>query len=225
MSDQPLTLEDTSLLVQLDDQMAAVNARARQSLVQITSGTGWHKGSGAGTIWHSDGLIVTNAHVIARGRVQVTLPDGQVLPARVLAADEDLDLAALQVEASDLPPINLGNSKSLRPGQWVTAVGHPWGVLGASTSGIVIGAGREFPELVAQGREWIAVSLHMRPGHSGGPLLDAEGNVVGINTMITGPDVGFAIPVDVIKAFLKAALGRDEEPIHESSHTHREGLI
>jgi S1-C subfamily serine protease len=78
--------------------------------------------------------------------------------------------------------------------------------LGAVTGGVVIGMGGQLPELPQTGRDWLAVNLHMRPGHSGGPLVDVRGRLVGVNTMITGPDVGFAVPVHVVKAFLKEAL-------------------
>ncbi|MBI5667526.1 MAG: trypsin-like peptidase domain-containing protein [Chloroflexi bacterium] len=197
---------DNNLLQQLNDALANTIDAVRASLVQIVNG----RGAGAGTIWHADGLIVTNAHVV-RGRhgLNVVLPDGRRLPADVIAYDEALDLAALSVPASGLPTIELGDSRQLKPGQWVMAVGHPWGVLGAVTSGVVIGVGAQLPEVgqVQPGREWLALDLHMRPGHSGGPVVDADGRLVGINTMITGPDVGFAIPVHTVKGFLKAALG------------------
>jgi S1-C subfamily serine protease len=196
----------STLLEQLNDAAANRIAQVRASLVQISNG----RGAGAGTIWHRDGLIVTNAHVI-RGRHQLsaTLPDGRKLAAQIIAADDSLDLAALSIEASDLPTIAIGDSRGLKPGQWVMAVGHPWGVTGAVTAGVVIGTGNNLPEVnqMQPGREWIALSLHMRPGHSGGPLIDSAGRLVGINTMITGPDVGFAIPVHTVKAFLKDRLG------------------
>lgn len=197
---------DKNLLQQLNDALAGTVDAVRASLVQIVNG----RGAGAGTIWHSDGLIVTNAHVV-RGRhhLYAVLPDGRKLPATIIAYDEMLDLAALAVDADGLPTITPGDSRQLQPGQWVMAVGHPWGVLNAVTSGVVIGVGAQLPEVgqMQPGREWIALDLHMRPGHSGGPVVDAAGRLVGINTMITGPDVGFAIPVHVVKAFLKAALG------------------
>jgi serine protease Do len=126
----------------------------------------------------------------------------------VLAFDPDNDLAALSVMADDLPTIELGKSHDLRPGHWVMAVGHPWGVSGAVTGGIVIGTGKNLPGIPGGHRDWIAVSLHMRPGHSGGPLVDNEGRLVGINTMIAGPDVGFAIPLHTVKRFLKRSLTR-----------------
>jgi len=137
------------------------------------------------------------------------LPDGRRLPARLLAADPDRDLAALSVDATDLPTIEIGDSRQVRPGQWVMAVGHPWGIQGSVTSGVVIGSGDALPEM-RPGRDWIALSLHMRPGHSGGPLVDSQARLIGINTMITGPDVGFAIPVQTVKLFLKEALGSRE---------------
>ncbi len=177
--------------------------RVRGSLVQVRNG----RGAGAGTIWHPDGLIVTNAHVV-QGHAQLTavLPDGRTLPAQVIAFDAARDLAALAVEADGLPTIEVGDSRALKPGQWVMAVGHPWGVLGAVTAGVVIGVGAGLGDLPSS-REWIALALHLRPGHSGGPLVDAAGRLVGINTLITGPDVGYAIPSQTVIAFLKETLG------------------
>lgn len=192
------------MLERLNADMARAVEQACRALVQIRNG---RSGTGAGTIWHPDGLILTNAHVAGRRGLQVTLPDGRSLPARVLAHDPDRDIAALDIEASDLPVIELGDSRRLRPGQWLLAVGHPWGVAGAATAGVVAGTGRNLPEMPLSGRDWIAVSLHLRPGHSGGPLVDARGCLVGINTMMAGPDLGLAVPVHEAKAFLKEALG------------------
>ncbi len=193
----------SSLFAQINAALADITALAKGSLVEINTGMG----GGAGTIWHSDGLIITNAHVInRRGEIYVKLPDGTTLPANLLAIDPLRDIAALSIEAHDLPTIELGKSKELRAGQFVTAIGHPFGVRGAATSGIVIGTGSDdLPEMIT-GREWVMVSLHLRPGHSGGALVDATGRLVGINTVMTGPDVGGAVPVDVVKQFLKATL-------------------
>jgi S1-C subfamily serine protease len=195
--------ETLSWLQSLNDGLANTVERVHRSLVQISNG----RGAGAGTIWHTDGLIITNAHVVhGHHNLHVTLPDGRKLPSQVIAFDRESDLAALSVQADELPTIELGDSRLLKPGQWVMAVGHPWGVQGAITSGVVIGTGANLPD-VPPGREWIALDLHMRPGHSGGPLVDSAGRLVGINTMITGPDVGFAIPVQAVKSFLKQTLG------------------
>jgi S1-C subfamily serine protease len=110
------------------------------------------------------------------------------------------------VEAANLPTIELGNSQQLRPGDWVMALGHPWGVLGAATAGIVIDIGQP-PEMPRYRGKLIQVSLHLRPGHSGGPMVDVRSRLVGINTMIAGPEVGLAIPLHTVKEFLQETLG------------------
>ena len=202
----------SAVLEQLNLEVGAVVDRVRQSLVQVHNG---RRGAGSGAIWHREGLIVTNAHVVSgphgpKSELRVTLPDGKALPARLLARDDERDLAALLVEAKELTPIELGTSRGLQPGQWVLAVGYPWGVAGAATAGIVIGTGEDLPETPAPAREWIAVSLGLRPGHSGGPLVDVQGRLVGVNTMMAGPEVGMAVPVHVVKEFLRRELGSEE---------------
>jgi serine protease Do len=192
-----------SLLMQLNTEMSAAIERVQRSLVEIKNG---HGGVGAGTIWHPEGLIVTNAHVVGRRRLDVTLADGRTMPARLLAHDAGLDLAALKVDASDLPTIELGRSTRLQPGQWVMALGHPWGVSGAVTAGVIIGLGPH-PEGIMSRRHLIQINLPLRPGHSGGPLVDARARLVGINTMMNGPEVGLAVPVHEAKRFLQRALG------------------
>lgn len=196
-----------NIIERLNHDMDRVVERVWRSLVQIRNGVG----AGAGTVWHPDGLIVTNAHVLGAHGLSVILSDGRVLPARVLAADRAHDVAALAVDASGLPPISLGDSRRLKPGQWVTAVGHPWGVTGAATAGVVTGSGVALPEAPGLGREWIATDLHLRPGHSGGPLVDSEGRLVGINTIMAGPNAGMAVPVHVIVRFLQQTLGTRAE--------------
>jgi S1-C subfamily serine protease len=198
-----------SVLQALNTEMADVAENVRRSLVHVLSAG---RGVGAGTIWHSDGLIVTNAHVVGNGALQVVLPDGQTLPARLLAKDNEHDLAALAVEAHNLPTVQVGDSRRLQAGQWVMAVGHPWGVAGAVTAGVVIGAGNQWPEMPMPNHDWVAVNLQLRPGNSGGPLVDVQGRVIGINTIMTGLEAGAAVPVDVVKTFLKQALGSSGDP-------------
>lgn len=202
----------SAVLEQLNLGVGDVVDRVRRSLVQVHNGG---RGAGSGAIWHREGLIITNAHVVSdsgrrhgkKGELRVTLPDGTTLPARLLARDEDRDVAALLVEAKELTPIELGTSRDLQPGRWVLAIGYPWGVAGAATAGIVIGAGEDLPGTPSPAREWIAVSLELRPGHSGGPLVDDQGRLIGINTMMAGPEVGMAVPVHVVKEFLRQELG------------------
>jgi len=197
-----MEVEVSDLLQQLNEAMSNVVERVRRSLVEIRNG----RGAGAGTIWRADGIIVTNAHVVGRQGFQVVLADGQKLAARLLAQDRDHDLAVLSVEATGLPAIEAGNSRELKPGQWVLAMGHPWGVAGAVTAGAVIDVGIPVEQSPARG-EFIQVGLPLRPGHSGGPLVDTQGRLVGLNTMISGPGVGLAIPQHVIKIFLDEVFG------------------
>ena len=199
------------VLDRLNGQMAAVIDNARRSLVQVHNG---RRGNGAGTILHPDGLIVTNAHVVQGrsprgGSPQITLADGRTMPGRLLAYDEKRDLAAVQIEATSLPVITLGNGDGLRAGQMVVALGHPWGVIGATTAGMVIAVGRPVQGLPFDG-DLIQVGCRLRPGHSGGPMVDGEGRLVGINTMIAGPEVGLAVPIHTVKRFLKESLGSPE---------------
>jgi S1-C subfamily serine protease len=193
----------SDLIKRLNDELGQTANTAASSLVQISNG--W-RGHGAGIVVHPEGLILTNGHVMRRDSVKVTLSDGRTLPARLLARYKDHDLALLRVDAADLPAIALGASKNLRAGEWVIALGHPWGVPGAATAGVVIGVGDALPERPNFGAEWLAVDLHLRPGHSGGPIVDSAGRLVGVNTVMAGPDVGLAIPVDVVKRFMKEAL-------------------
>ena len=195
----------SAVLPQLNVAMESLVERVGHNLVRVHNGKG---GAGAGTIWHPDGLILTNAHVATPGPLQVTLPEGSTVRAEIMAYNMGQDLAALTVDATDLPTIELGESRLLQPGQWVLALGHLWGVIGAATAGVVIGIGTpEWDRSPIPGGDWIAVGLQLRPGYSGGPLVDIQGRLVGINTMMTGPGLGVAVPVHAAKAFLKNALG------------------
>jgi len=196
-------MDAPGFMTTIQGDLGAVADMARASLVQIRD---VGQGAGSGTIWDDEGLIVTNAHVARGRRVDVRLPGGRRSAAKVLAADPYRDLAVLRVEADGFPGLVPGSSRSLRPGELVIAVGHPWGVEGGTTLGAVIGVGADLPENPAPGRELIALSLQLRPGHSGGPLVDVQGRLVGICAMMAGPEVGLAIPVDVVRDFLKSCL-------------------
>ncbi len=118
----------------LAEEFAAVAERLCRSTVQVLTGTG----VGSGVIWHPDGLIITNAHVASGSRTTVKLLDGRVFEAAVTARDLERDLAALKVEAVDLPAANVGDSDALRVGQLVLAIGNPLGLVGALTTGYYI---------------------------------------------------------------------------------------
>ncbi len=196
-----------NILQQLNAEMTGAVRQARASLVRVTNGG---SGAGAGAIWNAEGLILTNAHVVHDAHPSITLPDGRSLPAGIVALDAERDLALLSVKARGLPALELGDSRAVRPGEWVFAVGHPWGIAGAVTSGVVIGVGKDLPDMEATrrgpAREWLMASLVLRPGNSGGPLVDVRGRLLGVNTIMTGPQVGGAVPVHVVQEFLKEAL-------------------
>ncbi|MBK8906010.1 MAG: trypsin-like peptidase domain-containing protein [Anaerolineaceae bacterium] len=192
-----------NLLHNINQTMTTLIQTVQQSVVQIGNG---RSGFGAGTIWHSDGLILTNAHVVQRRTPEVILADGRSFPSQLLAYDESLDLAALYIAAYQLPTIELGHSSQLRTGDWVVAVGHPWGVIGAASAGMVIAVGQPLEQNGYRG-ELVQLGIQLRPGHSGGPLVDGNGRLVGINTMISGPKVGLAVPVDIAKQFLQEKMG------------------
>jgi len=183
----------------MSQEIAEVVAQVRPSIVQISGKRG---SVGAGTVWHADGLIITNAHVVHDKQPRVVLADGRAFEGRILALDRENDIAALSIDAHDLPTVRIGDSQQVRAGHWVIGLGHPYGVQDTATAGVVIGQGVDLPE-VSTGREWIALSLRLRPGHSGGPLVNVAGEMIGINTMISGPEVGFTVPTHTVKAFLK----------------------
>jgi serine protease Do len=204
----------------LADSLAAVVQRVQRSLVVVHNG---RFGAGAGVVWRQGGYIVTNHHVVARGRLRVTLPDGAQEPAEVIAQEPELDLALLQVDRPDLPAAMIADSNGLKAGHIVLAVGHPWGQPGVVTAGVVSSQGSV--EVHAPSRRIslgssipiIRTDVRLAPGNSGGPLVNTTGGVVGINTMIVGGDLGVAIPSQVVKAFVTRALG---DPFER-----REGLV
>jgi len=160
---------------------------------------------GSGFIIDADGTIVTNNHVVRdAASVSVTLDDGTVLPAKVIGRDSRSDLAVLRVKAGHpLPFINLGDSSTVEPGQWVVAVGNPFGLGGTVTAGIVSARGRDIGE--GPYDSFIQIDAPINPGNSGGPLFTQDGKVVGVNSAIISPSgggsvgIGFAIPSNTVR--------------------------
>lgn len=156
---------------------------------------------GSGFVWATDGIIVTNNHVVeGASRITVAFADGRELDANVLGVDPDSDLAVLKVEARDLPAAIIGQSNDLLIGETVIAVGNPFGLSGSVTTGVVSALGRSVPS-EERGRtytDFIQTDASINPGNSGGPLLNIEGRVIGINVAIyaNAQGIGFAIPVD-----------------------------
>ncbi|HET6546781.1 MAG TPA: DegQ family serine endoprotease [Rhodanobacteraceae bacterium] len=158
---------------------------------------------GSGFIISADGYILTNNHVVdGSDQVTVRLSDRRELEAKVVGTDPQYDIALLKVKASDLPTVSIGDSKTLKPGQWVVAIGSPFGFDHSVTAGIVSAVGRSFGAADQQYVPFIQTDVAINRGNSGGPLFNLDGQVVGINSQIfsnTGGFMGvsFAIPVDI----------------------------
>lgn len=179
--------------------------RARRSVVRVLRGP---RGAGAGIVWELPNQILTNHHVIAGPGtgVEVLSGDGGRYPARVVAASADLDLALLEVEHASLRPARIGNSTTLRVGELLFAIGHPWGEPDVVTMGVV----GSLEPVKRQGGGTVRLirsDVPLAPGNSGGPLLDAEGRVVGINAMIFGGDLSLSVPTQVARDWLRTGAG------------------
>ena len=159
------------------------------------------RGQGSGFIVSSDGIILTNAHVVKDAReVTVKLTDRREFRAKVLGSDPKTDIAVLRIEAKNLPMVVLGKTSDLRVGEWVLAIGSPFGFENTVTAGVVSAKGRSLPDDSAV--PFIQTDVPINPGNSGGPLFNARGEVVGINSQIYSRSggyqgVSFAIPIDV----------------------------
>jgi serine protease Do len=206
------------------DGFGEVAERLRRSTVLIQAGD---RGSGSGTIWGRDGLIITNAHVTRGSNARVQLWDGREFDATIKSRDPQLDLAALRIGANDLPAVNSADSSKLRPGELAIAVGNPLGFVGALTTGIIHAVG---PLRGFGSRTWVQADVRLAPGNSGGPLADARGRVIGINTMIAGR-LALAIPSSALTQFLFAGprsawLGATLHPVRvPRGDAHTFGLV
>jgi S1-C subfamily serine protease len=204
----------------------AILAKVKPAVVRINvtisgglSGSG--QGVGTGFVISSDGTIVTNAHVVDQATsVEVQLENGRLVPGRVVGASTSTDLAVVKIDAKNLPTVVLGNSDTLQVGDQVVAIGNALGLEGAPTvtTGIVSGLNRVLQEPATSANpqgvsipNTIQTDAAINPGNSGGTLVDANGNVVGINTAIANPsesnNIGFAIAITPAKRIIESLRG------------------
>lgn len=177
------------------------------------------RGTGSGFIIQSDGLVLTNAHVVDQAdTVTVTLKDGRNFTGKVLGQDELTDVAVVKIQANNLPTVSVGNSDQLRPGEWAIAIGNPLGLDNTVTAGIISGTGRSSADVGAPDKRvgFIQTDAAINPGNSGGPLLNQQGQVIGMNTAIIGgaQGLGFAIPINAAQRIADqlVATGKVEHP-------------
>ena len=188
-----------------------MNELVQQVLPSLVVVRGHRFGAGAGIVWDANGLILTNNHVVGRRLPIVVLQNDQEYESRLLARDPDVDLALLSIAATDLTPLK-PVSVSPRVGEMVFAFGHPWGQRNAVTRGIVSAL------VSAQNRRGdklpvIRSDAPLAPGNSGGPLVNASGEVIGINAMIVGGDQSVSIAASVARDFVNKTLANQKTKV------------
>jgi len=171
--------------------------KLRRSTVLIFAGA---RGNGSGVIWSADGAIITNAHVARASQIRVQLWDGREFDATLVSRDTRRDLAELRISAANLPAASPADSSQVRPGELAIAIGNPLGFVGALTTGVVHAVG---PLRRLGSEPWVQADVRLAPGNSGGPLADAHGRVIGINTMVAG-SLALAVPSNAVTNFLAA---------------------
>ncbi len=186
----------------LNESMDDLVRLVKPSLVIVR---GRRFGAGAGIVWRPDGLVLTNNHVVGRRKPLVTVHDDGEFEAQVVARDPEIDLALLKIPVEGLPAVRLAGEMP-RIGSIAIAIGHPWGQRDFVTAGIV----SALPELRTRGKrgrlQVIRTDVPLAPGNSGGPLVNATGEVIGINAMIVGGDQSLSIPAPLARAFIQSAL-------------------
>src|SRR6266550_4577868 len=212
--------EQNNITVYRKNIDSVVNITSRAVAFDFFYGLVPQEGQGSGFIIDKEGHILTNYHVIADARqVEVTLNNRKTYRATVVGTDRSHDLAVIQIKAPDLPSMVLGDSRNLQVGQKVYAIGNPFGLSGTMTRGIVSSIRSVKEPDGMQIDEAIQTDAAINPGNSGGPLLNWQGEVIGINTMIASnvgqsAGIGFAIPINTAKAVLNdlVTLGRVRRP-------------
>jgi serine protease Do len=196
-----LAIESPDQDNRLREELADLGASLQRSTVQVQSEG---RGHGSGVIWSAGGDIITNAHVAHESENTVVLWDGRELRAELRGRDRERDLAHLTVAGTDLPAAAVGDSDALSVGQIVLAVGNPLGFTGALTLGII----HAIAPAPDWGRgTWVQADVRLLPGNSGGPLADAFGRVIGINSMVAG-GLGLAVPSNAVEQFLRSTGAR-----------------
>jgi Do/DeqQ family serine protease len=199
--DNPDMLNDPMLRQFFGDQVPRRMPRSREE-----------RGTGSGFIINKDGDIITNAHVVdGANKVSVILKDGRRLEGKVLGSDPLTDIAVVKVTDKNLPTVTLGSSQNLQPGEWAIAIGNPLGLDNTVTAGIISALGRNSTEIGVDKRvKFIQTDAAINPGNSGGPLLNQQGEVIGVNTAIIqgAQGLGFSIPIETAQRIARQIIDK-----------------
>ncbi|MFN2286102.1 MAG: S1C family serine protease [Anaerolineae bacterium] len=222
-------IDENVAMLALQSRIIAVYKAVSPSVVNITNRSYAYsmfgqaipqEGSGSGFVYDTDGNIITNYHVIENAEeLLVTFSNGNVYPAEVVGADSLNDLAVIHIDAgTDLPsPLMLGNSSTLDVGQFVIAIGNPFGLEQTLTTGVISALGRVIQSETGFIGEAIQTDAAINPGNSGGPLLDLDGHIVGVNSQIVSPSgasagIGFAVSADTVRRVVVELIARGYYP-------------
>jgi serine protease Do len=175
--------------------------RLRSGVAQIVTGTNGTGGIGAAIAWADDGLFVTSAHVIRSPRMTVVTPDGRRVPGELVWQERRRDVALVRAPGAAMPPVRTADPSAMRPGSLVMAIGHPFGLVDAVSTGVLQSVGELPLEFDFEGRSlrWVQADVRLGPGNSGGPLADADGRVIGVAAMIVA-GIALAVPAPEVEA-------------------------
>ena len=180
--------------------------RLRSSVAQIVNGSNGSGGVGAAIAWTDGGLFVTSAHVIRSRRITVVTPEGRRVPGELVWQDRRRDVALVSAPGAAMPPIRTADPSAMRPGSLVMAIGHPFGLVEAVSTGVLQSVGELPLEFDFQGKSlrWVQADVRLGPGNSGGPLADADGRVIGVAAMIVA-GMALAVPAPEVEALLASS--------------------
>jgi len=180
--------------------------RLRSSVAQIANGTDGNQGMGAAIAWGDGDLFVTSAHVIRSPRMTLVTPDGRRVPGELVWEERRRDVALVRAPGAAMAPVRTADPSAMRPGSLVVAIGHPFGLVDAVSTGVLQSVG-ELPfgfDFEGRTLRWVQADVRLGPGNSGGPLADADGRVIGVAAMIVA-GMALAVPAPEVEALLASS--------------------
>jgi serine protease Do len=190
----------------MDDFLSGPAERLRASVAQIVNGVNGSRGIGAAIAWGDGDLFITSAHVIRSPRMTVVTPAGRRVPGELVWQDRRRDVALLRAPDARMPRVRTADPSGMRPGSLVMAIGHPFGLVDAVSTGVLQSVGELPIEFDFEGRSlsWVQADVRLGPGNSGGPLADVDGRVIGVAAMIVA-GMAVAVPAPEVEALLASS--------------------